>query len=69
MDVDFDGVDLVTGYVIKDREWWWFFTQPLVYSVYWMPDGSKTMEQFLHEQIALIRRRLIATDWERPRWK
>jgi hypothetical protein len=40
---------------IRGETWWWFFTQPLVYSVYWKPDGSKTFEQYLHEQAALAR--------------
>lgn len=38
--------------------WWWFFTQPLVYSVYWQPDGSRTMEQYAHEQAAKCREHL-----------
>lgn len=36
------------------QTWWWFFTQPLVYCVYWQTDGSKTMQQFLNEQVAKI---------------
>jgi hypothetical protein len=49
----------VRGYVVKEtirgREWWWFFTQPFRFSVYWQPDGTKTMEQFALEQAASVR--------------
>jgi hypothetical protein len=40
---------------IRGREWWWFFTQPFRFSVYWQPDGTKTMEQFALEQAASVR--------------
>jgi hypothetical protein len=35
--------------------WWRVFTYPpLEFNVYWRPDGVKTMEQFLDEQIQAI---------------
>lgn len=40
---------------IRGETWWWFFTQPLVYSVYWKTDGSKTLQAFAEEQAALAR--------------
>jgi hypothetical protein len=43
------------GGQMKRVEWWWFFTQPLVYSVYWRSDGSKTLEQYLEEEVAKVR--------------
>lgn len=50
--------DPKTG-VQRRREWWWFFTQPFVYSVFWRPDGSKTMTQFATEQAALAKAHLL----------
>lgn len=49
----------------RRREWWWFFTQPFVYSVWWRPDGSKTMDQFLTEQVAAVKAHLFSADSER----
>lgn len=43
--------DPVTGQQRK-RVWWWFSTDPFVYSVWYRPDGSKTIEQFRDEQAA-----------------
>lgn len=43
---------------IAGKRWWWCFTTPLVYSVYWLPDGSKTMREFRDEQVAAIRQHL-----------
>jgi hypothetical protein len=38
-------------------EWWWFFTIPFVFSVWYKPGGRypKTMEQYLEEQTAKVR--------------
>lgn len=38
----------------RHSEWWWFATDPYVFSVWWKPDGSKTQEQFLEEQLKLV---------------
>jgi hypothetical protein len=40
---------------VRARIWWWFFTDPLEFSVWWMPDGSRSMEQFAEEQAAKVR--------------
>ena len=37
------------------RRWLWFFTDPLVYSVWWLDDGTLTAERFLAEQTELAR--------------
>lgn len=39
----------------RHTEWWWFFSQPLVYSVWFKPDGVKTMDRFFEEQLAKAR--------------
>jgi len=36
-------------------QWWWFFTDPFEFSVFWQPDGKKTMEEFRDEQVAAVR--------------
>jgi hypothetical protein len=51
-------IAFVVGQTINGRHWWWFFTKPFVYSVYWQPDGSKTMEEFALEQAAKCREHL-----------
>ena len=44
--------------------WWWFFTQPLVFSVYYKPKDEdrtpKNMTKFLDEQVASVRSYLAA---------
>lgn len=39
----------------RGREWWWFFTMPLTYSVWWLPDGTKTRQVFFDEQLLAVR--------------
>lgn len=56
------------AYVVKQyrtvshihSEWWWFFTIPYVFSVWWRPDGKKTIEQYLEEQTKLVQEYLRA---------
>lgn len=43
---------------LNGKLWWWCFTEPLVYSVYWLPDDSKSLVQFRDEQVALIRQHI-----------
>lgn len=38
----------------RHTEWWWFFSLPYEFSVWWKPDGKKTMGQFLEEQIKKV---------------
>jgi len=44
------------------EEWWWFFTVPLVYSVWYRPTdrygnrGTKTKEEFFQEQYEIAKR-------------
>jgi len=54
----------MNGYVVKGhsgtRRWWWFFTLPLVYSVYYFPteqeyDDELALHRFLNEQVRLVR--------------
>lgn len=53
------------GYVVVRLRngfvWWWFFTIPYRFSVWWQPDRSKTMNQFALEQAAKVRNYLLAT--------
>ena len=54
-------IDAKTG-ARRHRVWWWFFTQPYVYSVWWRPDGSKTMDEFLAEQVARVKAHLFSAN-------
>lgn len=42
----------------RHSEWWWFFSIPDAnhnyFSVWWKPDGTKTKQQFLEEQVKLV---------------
>ena len=51
--------DPKTG-VERGKQWWQFFTDPFVYNVYWLPDGSKTIEQFALEQAERARKHVIS---------
>lgn len=38
------------------KRWFWFFTlEPHLFSVYWLSDGTKTMDEFMEEQLAIVR--------------
>lgn len=59
-----EGLEPLRCYVRRQRlyrrgarpsDWLWFFTLPLVYSVWWRDDGTKTVDQFLLEQAELAR--------------
>jgi hypothetical protein len=41
-------------------EWWGFFSIPYVFSVWWKPDGTKTIEQYLDEQFKIAEEYLRA---------
>jgi hypothetical protein len=53
------------GYVVEQtrngRLWWWFFTKPSKFSVWWQPDGSKTMHQYALEEAAKARNYLLGS--------